>query len=89
MKGYLYAVEWLALNDDPSELGAANVRASVAVGLVADLFGKTTFQVARAVLSVRRHQARDSGQVCPECKRPWEQCRSARACSARPVESTK
>lgn len=51
---YDQAVTWIALNDDAGELDVYTVYSTISVGLVADLFGIPTAQVARDVVEYRR-----------------------------------
>lgn len=51
---YVDAVQWVALNDDPSELRIAFVKASVSVHMVADAWRVSSLTVARAVVALRR-----------------------------------
>jgi hypothetical protein len=48
------AVQWVALNDDPSELRFEFVKATVSVQLVADAFRMSCRTVASDVLALRR-----------------------------------
>lgn len=52
-KGYRFGVEWIALNDEAGEMSTDEVAALISVGLLADLFGKTTEQVAKDVVKYR------------------------------------
>jgi hypothetical protein len=56
-------VEHIALNDEPSDLDAENVAGYISTGLLADLFGKETDDVARDIVrfrerNVERHNIR-------------------------------
>lgn len=55
--GYRYAVEWIALNDDPGSDDSTDpevIAGYVSVHLVADLFGKDSRDVAVDVCYYRR-----------------------------------
>jgi hypothetical protein len=52
-KGYRFGIEWIALNDEPAEVDASEVASLISVCLLADLFGKTTEEVAKAVVRIR------------------------------------
>lgn len=49
-----FGVEWIALNDEPTERDPEAVASLISVALLADLFGKTTEDVAKAVLQYRK-----------------------------------
>jgi len=54
---YREAVEWIALNDgagDPGALSPEDVACQLSVMLVADLWRKSTLEVARAVVRWRK-----------------------------------
>lgn len=56
---YLDMVDAIAMNDgsgDPEAFQLAHVASTVSVVLTASVFGKTTKQVARAVIRVRRKE---------------------------------
>ncbi len=56
-KGYRFAVEWIALNDGPGDSDALDpeaVQDLVSIALVADMFGKSTLEVAQAVVKYRQ-----------------------------------
>jgi hypothetical protein len=50
---YESAIQWLANNDDPAERDIENIRATVTVGLVSDLYGRSVERVAVDVLKAR------------------------------------
>ena len=52
-KGYRFAVEWIAFNDDPAEMDLENIKGTISVGLVADIFSKSTMDVSLSVLKIR------------------------------------
>ena len=52
-RGYRFGVEWIALNDECSERDIEMIESLISVALLADLFGKTTEEVARDVLRYR------------------------------------
>lgn len=52
-RGYRFGVEWIALNDEPSEMDPEEVAPLISVALLADLFGKTTAEVAEDVVQWR------------------------------------
>lgn len=52
-KGYRYAVQWIAHEDEPTVTEETEVRGMLTVALVADLYGKETYEVAADVLRVR------------------------------------
>ncbi len=54
---YRDGVQWIAWNDDAGSDGALDpkeVRCMISTGLLADLFGKTTEQVARDIIVARK-----------------------------------
>lgn len=51
---YNRAVRWIAYNDNDAELDQSAIEEYVTVALVADLFGKSTEQVAQDVFNVRK-----------------------------------
>lgn len=48
------AIHWIAYNDEPGDMEIRSVRRNITVCLIADIFNKTTFTVARAVVAERR-----------------------------------
>jgi len=54
MPRYTDAIEWIALNDEPTYLEVDAIKSLISVCLVADLFGKTTELVASDVSLYRR-----------------------------------
>ena len=50
---YREGVSWIAGNDEPSDLDVRNVAGLISVCLLADLFAKTTFDVALDVVNAR------------------------------------
>ena len=50
---YRMGVRWIALNDEPTETEMEWVQGFISVCLLADLFGKSTAEVARDVLRYR------------------------------------
>ena len=56
-KTYKTAVQWIADNDEPTQFDAYEVSGFISVQLVADLYGKDSFDVALDVVNVRLHQA--------------------------------
>ena len=54
MAGYRKAVEWIAVEDEPDDLDVDVVSGYLTVHMVADLFGKDTVTVARAVVRKRK-----------------------------------
>ena len=56
MKGYRFAVAWIAGNDEPEELDPERVAGYISTGLVADLFEKDTFEVAEKIVEHRVRQ---------------------------------
>lgn len=54
-RGYRYAVEWIALNDDAGGgASSSEIAGYVSTGLVADLFGKDQRDVALDVYRFRQ-----------------------------------
>jgi len=47
------AIEWIAYNDDPSELDVKEMSGQISVALAADLYGKKFSEVARRVVQLR------------------------------------
>ena len=54
MRGYKFAVEWIAVNDEVTLYKTEEIEEQISVQLVADLFEKQPSEVARAVLKKRR-----------------------------------
>lgn len=52
--GYRFAIQWVADNDEADDLDLDSVKYGLTIALVADMFNKTTEQVARAVIARRR-----------------------------------
>jgi len=52
-KGYKFAVECCAFNDESAETDLETISQTISVSLVADLFGIPAEKVAAAVLKVR------------------------------------
>lgn len=50
---YRYGVEWIAMNDEPSERDIEAMSGLISVCLLADLFGKDQSRVAEDVLRFR------------------------------------
>ena len=59
-RGYRFAVQWCADNDEGAERDPEVVAETISVSLVADLFGVTTDKVARDVLRLREKE--DNGR---------------------------
>lgn len=55
-KLYDDAVEWIAHNDEPTITDVEEMAGIISVVLIADLFGKTPAQVARAVIKIRKEE---------------------------------
>lgn len=56
---YTRACEWIALNDESGDdlaLDESRVEEYVTVGLVADIFGRATSEVAKKVVKIRRKE---------------------------------
>jgi hypothetical protein len=62
-KGYKFAVGWIAVEDEPTDLDPESVKYMISVCLVADLFGKNVEAVANDVIKVRKTFA--ALDVCP------------------------
>ena len=56
-KGYRFAVEWVAFNDDAVVLDISSIAESISVCLIADLFSITAFKVATDVLKLRNNNS--------------------------------
>jgi hypothetical protein len=56
MTQYLEAVKWIAFNDEDGDTSVASIRCYVTTALVADVFKKTTQQVAEAIARQRRRK---------------------------------
>ena len=54
---YRHAVEWIALNDEPEVLSVDDMEHMISVLLVADIFGRSSAEVARAVIHYRERGA--------------------------------
>lgn len=54
---YRKSIEHIASNDEPGELSPREVERQISVQLVADVFGRSARQVARAVVQKRRQLA--------------------------------
>lgn len=57
MKGYRFAVQWIADNDDHDPQTVEELARTVIIGFLADLSGKTQEQVATDVLKARKKTA--------------------------------
>lgn len=51
---YRFGIHWIAVNDEPEELEVETIAELISVMLLADLFGKHTHDVARAIVRERR-----------------------------------
>lgn len=51
---YHAAIEWIAMNDEPTEFNLKIVSSMISVQLIADLYGTTGSKVAKDVIAVRR-----------------------------------
>ena len=51
---YRYGVRWIAENDEPEEMDAIFISEFISTSLLADLFGKTPMEVAKAVVRFKR-----------------------------------
>jgi hypothetical protein len=58
MASYRFAVEWIALNDEPTERDPEMVASLISTALIADLFGKPQEKVAADVIRYRKKAAR-------------------------------
>ena len=59
-RGYWYAVNWIAYNDDGANLDTEQIEGYITTKLVADLFGREDWEVAIDVIQIRLR--RDAGQ---------------------------
>ena len=50
---YRKAVEWVALNDEPEITSADDMSYMISISLIASIFGKTSDEVAKAVIRYR------------------------------------
>ena len=50
---YRAGVEFIAMNDDPDNMDLGDIRASLTVGLLAELFGVDTDRAAQDVANLR------------------------------------
>lgn len=57
---YRAGVRWIAVNDEPGEQQVSVVAGFISVALLADLFGKTQEQVARAVVRERKQSNKET-----------------------------
>ena len=55
---YDMAIEWIALNDEPTIMDCSQMEDLISVLLVADLFGRTPKSVANHVISFRSDEAK-------------------------------
>lgn len=55
------ALEWIADNDDPTELDAEHVRGLISVALVADLWNKEAEKLAKSIVRLRRKSLKAGG----------------------------
>lgn len=62
--GYRRAIEWIASNDEPTELEADEMDGLISVVLVADLFDIESARVAADVVKLRRKLL---GHQCETC----------------------
>lgn len=53
---YRAGVAWIANNDEPGDRSVESIGEYISTALVADLFGKTTEQVAKDVLTYRKRE---------------------------------
>lgn len=51
---YQYGVEWIAVNDEPSEMATEVVKDQISTILLADLFYKEPEEVAEDIIKVRK-----------------------------------
>lgn len=54
MTKYETAVEWIAREDEPEDDDIGSIESYITVALVADVFGRTDYAVAEAVLKSRQ-----------------------------------
>lgn len=52
-RSYSFGVEWIAFNDDPQTTDVDEIRGYVSTLLLADLFSKDPWDVARDIAKVR------------------------------------
>lgn len=57
-KGYKFAVQWIAENDDPSVMDLDTIQDNIDVVLIADLFGVAVAKVAIDILKSRKNSER-------------------------------
>lgn len=55
-KMYQKGIEWIACNDEPTEMEIDVVKSQITVCLLADLSGKFPSTVAIDIVNIRRHQ---------------------------------
>lgn len=53
-KGYVFAIEWIAYNDEPGDEDPEAISGYISTGLVADLFDKPRSIVTLDILSIRQ-----------------------------------
>ena len=53
MKGYWFAIEWIAYEDEPLDTNLESVKGYISTNLVADLFDKSNLVVAENIISLR------------------------------------
>lgn len=56
--GYREAVEWIALNDETGETDVEAMSGLISIAMVADLWGKDSMTVAKAVIAKRKRAAK-------------------------------
>lgn len=50
---YRQGIEFIAMNDEPTDLDAKSIAAYISTSLLADLFGKEPLKVAQDILKIR------------------------------------
>ena len=57
------AAQWIADNDDPSDMDALAIAGTVTVLMVADIFGKSADEIAKHIVTLRAIQTKPTDEV--------------------------
>jgi hypothetical protein len=58
-RGYRFAVEWIAMNDNPADRDLDSIGGYISTLLLADMFFKDAKTVAKAILLIREYDLGD------------------------------
>jgi len=53
MRGIKYAIEWVAINDEPTDMDEETISEQLTVQLIADLFDKHPITIAERIIEWR------------------------------------